>query len=207
MAPGRVVLLNRVCGHLAVASTAALEAAGVSASTPDPIGGSFDRDRSGVPTGVLRETAVAVVTQAVGDLFPAITPDQVLAALSRLPALGLTGLGAIVSSGTALWCGAGDEVATLAEMAADLPLRLSVLVSADSHAALEEAASSLDGAGRRLGFLGMKDFADGSLGAHTAAMRTPFAGAPDESGTLRIDARTESLARRPRSGRECRSMP
>jgi predicted amidohydrolase YtcJ len=196
MAPGRVVLLNRVCGHLAVASTAALEAAGVSASTPDPIGGSFDRDRSGVPTGVLRETAVAVVTQAVGDLLPAITPDQVLAALSRLPALGLTGLGAIVSSGTALWCGAGDEVATLAEMAADLPLRLSVLVSADSPAALEEAASSLDGAGRRLGFLGMKDFADGSLGAHTAAMRTPFADAPDESGTLRIDATTESLARR-----------
>ena len=78
---------------------------------------------------------MAVVTQAVGDCFLP-SPDQVLAALSRLPALGLTGLGAIVSSGTALWCGAGDEVATLAEMAADLPLRLSVLVSADSHAAL-----------------------------------------------------------------------
>ncbi len=63
MVSGRPVLLNRVCGHLAVASTAALEAAGVSPSTTDPVGGSFDRDRSGMPTGVLRETAVAVVTQ------------------------------------------------------------------------------------------------------------------------------------------------
>jgi hypothetical protein len=192
----RPVLLNRVCGHLAVASTAALEAAGVSPSTNDPVGGSFDRDASGMPTGILRETAVAVVTQAIGDLAPVITAGQVLAALGRLPALGLTGLGAIVTSGTALWCGAGDEVSTLAEMAPDLPVRMSVLVSAESPDALNDAASSLTGAGGRLSFLGMKDFADGSLGAHTAAMRRPFADSPAESGTLRIDDLTESLALR-----------
>ena len=137
MAPGRSVLLNRVCGHLAVASTGALEAAGISPTTADPVGGSFDRDASGMPTGILRETAVAVVTEAIGDLVPVITAEQVLDALRRLPALGLTGIGAIVSAGTALWCGAGDEVATLVEMAPDLPVRLSVLVSADSPEGLE----------------------------------------------------------------------
>ena len=165
------MLLNRVCGHLAVASTAALEAAGISPSTADPVGGSFDRDASGMPTGILRETAVAVVTEAIGDLVPVITAEQVLAALRRLPALGLTGIGAIVSSGTALWCGAGDEVATLVEMAPDLPVRLSVLVSADSPEGLERPPPrSIEQAPAR--FLGSKDFADGSLGAHTAAMRT-----------------------------------
>ncbi len=196
MAPGRPVLLNRVCGHLAVASTAALEAAGISPATVDPVGGSFDRDAAGMPTGILRETAVAVVTQAVGDLVPVITAEQVLEALRRLPALGLTGIGAIVSAGTALWCGAGDEVATLVEMAPDLPVRLSVLVSADSPEDLERAAAAIDRAGARLRFLGMKDFADGSFGAHTAAMRTPFADKPGETGTLRLDAHTASLARR-----------
>ncbi len=78
MAPGRPVLLNRVCGHLAVASTAALEAAGISPTTADPVGGSFDRDASGMPTGIFRETAVAVVTEAIGDLVPVITAEQVL---------------------------------------------------------------------------------------------------------------------------------
>ena len=191
--PGRPMLLNRVCGHLAVASTAALEVAGVTPSTPDPVGGSFDRDRSGVPTGVLRETAVAVVTEAIGALVPVITAQQVVTALQRLPALGLTGIGAIVTAGTALWCGAGDEVATLVEMAPDLPVRLSVLVAAGDPDGLESAAASFDRS--RLRFLGLKDFADGSLGAHTAAMRQPFADAPGETGTLRIDARTEALAR------------
>ena len=195
IAPGRPVLLNRVCGHLAVASTAALEVAGVTPSTPDPAGGSFDRDRSGMPTGVLRETAVAVVTEAIGALVPVITAQQVVTALQKLPALGLTGIGAIVNSGTALWCGAGDEVATLVEMAPDLPVRLSVLVAAEDPDGFESAATSFDRSGSRLRFLGLKAFADGSLGAHTAAMRQPFADAPGETGTLRIDDRTGALAR------------
>ena len=56
---GRPVYLSRTCGHIAVASSAALARAGVSRDMPDPPGGVVDRDPAGEPTGVLRETALA----------------------------------------------------------------------------------------------------------------------------------------------------
>ena len=36
-------------------------------------------------------------------------------------------------------------------------------------------------------FLGLKAFADGSLGGHTAALRRPYADRPETSGALRLD--------------------
>jgi len=36
-------------------------------------------------------------------------------------------------------------------------------------------------------FLGLKAFADGSLGGHTAALRRPYADRPDTAGTLSLD--------------------
>ena len=56
--PDRPVLLVRYCGHVAVANTCALERAGITTATSDPVGGIIDRDPGGTPTGVLRETAV-----------------------------------------------------------------------------------------------------------------------------------------------------
>ena len=52
--PDRPVVLYRYCGHIAVANSEALRLAGIDATTPDPPGGSFDRDRTGFPTGVLQ---------------------------------------------------------------------------------------------------------------------------------------------------------
>ncbi len=51
------ILFVRVDGHIGVANTAALKAAGILSKTPDPPGGKIDRDASGVATGMLRETA------------------------------------------------------------------------------------------------------------------------------------------------------
>ncbi|MBD3854805.1 MAG: amidohydrolase family protein [Acidobacteria bacterium] len=53
----RPVLLKRYCGHIAVANSAALAAAGLDSFTLDPAGGSIDRDPNGDPNGILRETA------------------------------------------------------------------------------------------------------------------------------------------------------
>jgi hypothetical protein len=51
-APGHPVLARRG-GHLAIASTAALDAAGVGSGTPDPTGGSFGRMPDGRLSGLL----------------------------------------------------------------------------------------------------------------------------------------------------------
>jgi len=186
-APGRPVLVVRHCGHIAVASTRALEAAGIGPHTPDPEGGSFDRDRLGRLTGVLRETAVAPVAAALRPLLPPLAPADLVAAVASLSGVGLTGLGAIVSLDQGLWGGTAPELDLLVEVAADLALPLRVLVIADTPRDLERAAGRLADAGPMVTFLGFKAFADGSLGGHTAALRRPYADRSGDTGTLRLD--------------------
>ncbi len=186
--PDRPVLLHRYCGHVAVANTAALAAAGVSPATADPDGGSLDRDDTGRPTGVLRETAVNLVAGALAGLGgPALTPEGVLRAMRGLAGLGLTSIGGIVGCGGDGWADLGDQAAALAEVAGDLPIKVGAFVIAATPAELERQAERLRDAGPRLRFLGLKAFADGSLGGHTAYMWEPFADRPGETGLLRLD--------------------
>ena len=194
MVDDRPVLIYRYCGHVAVANTAALESAGVSPSTADPSGGSLDRDDDGRPTGVLRETAIALVAGAVGGRTGGLEPGEVLAAMRGLASLGLTSIGAIIDLGGDLWCGVGNELELLTEIGPDLPLRASVLVTTDDPDTLEAAAARLSSAGPLVSFLGVKQFADGSFGGHTAAMNEPFSDL-DTLGTLRIDGGTGRMAR------------
>src|SRR5690606_3832214 len=53
----RPVLVWRCDAHSAVCNTKALELAGITASTPDPVGARFERDADGSPNGVLTEIA------------------------------------------------------------------------------------------------------------------------------------------------------
>lgn len=192
----RPVLLYRVCGHVAIANTAALDMAGIGPGTPDPPGGHFDRDEDGWPTGILRETAIPLVADVVGTRTGDLTPDEVTAALTGLHALGLTRIGAMAAVGKGLWADGPSELGTLLEAGPDLPLGIDVFVIADSPQQLDGAAASLEAAGSpRLRFAGVKIFADGSFGGHTAAMREPFTDLPTK-GTLRLDDRAPGLARR-----------
>jgi predicted amidohydrolase YtcJ len=176
--PDRPVLLYRICGHVAVVNTAALTAAGIDRDTPDPSAGSFDRDEDGVPTGILRETAVARVAASLRP--PPLTRPSLLDALGELAAHGITSLGAIVSSSAD-----SGEVEMLADVADDLPLRVHTIVMSRSPAELEAAAHRLDHPLAR--FEGVKEFADGSFGGRTASLRDPYADAPLTTGTVRLD--------------------
>ena len=183
----RPVLVYRYCGHVAIANTRALEAAGIGSVAIDPVGGMLDRDGFGVPNGILRETAIEPVATAFSGRSGGPDPDAVLAALHGLITLGLTSLGAILAVGTGPWCDTGNELQAILTVARRLPLKLAVLVIARDSDELEQAAIALDGAGPRLRFLGVKEFADGSLGGHTAAMGSPYTDQPDQIGTLRLD--------------------
>jgi predicted amidohydrolase YtcJ len=63
--PDRPVFLYSADGHSAWVNTAALEAAGIDDDTADPAGGIIERDGSGVATGVLRESAIELVSGLV----------------------------------------------------------------------------------------------------------------------------------------------
>ena len=67
-------IFNRVDGHIAIANSAALKAAGVTAQSPDPHGGKIDRDDKGEPTGILRETAMGLVGAKIPPPSLSTTP-------------------------------------------------------------------------------------------------------------------------------------
>jgi predicted amidohydrolase YtcJ len=183
----RPVLLYRYCGHIAVANSAALAIAGIGHDTVDPKGGSYDRDATGKPTGVLRETAIETVSAPLASITPAPSDEQILDALGTLPAMGLGSITGIISARDPILSGVKDELGTLIRLGPRLPIDIDVLVITRDPALLVDAKERLDRSEGRLRFWGWKDFSDGSFGGHTAAMHEPFTDRPDQMGTVRLD--------------------
>lgn len=180
----RPVVIYRYCGHIAVANSLALLASGIDAEMPDPAGGVIDRDAEGQPTGVLRETAMTLISTALGRGAPT-TPETAIDGLTRLAGLGITSIGAMIGYGESPSEKLEAESELLREIAPDLPLRVHALSIASTPESLEDSAGILTNAGQRLDWLGVKRFSDGSLGGHTAAMCSPFAD-KDTTGTFRL---------------------
>ena len=86
----RPTLLRRVDGHAALANTAALEAAGITADTPDPEGGSILRDTDGQPTGVLIDNAVDLVRNIIPKVSQQEVKRRVLLAIDHCVSHGIT---------------------------------------------------------------------------------------------------------------------
>lgn len=187
MIPNRAVLVYRVCGHIAMANSVALERAGISADTPDPPGGTLDRAPDGSPTGVLRETAIDAVSHVTNDTQRDVTGPDLLVTARRLSGLGLTRVHAMVPAGSPAWCGPNDELDMLLSLDGSLPLDVSVILIASTPADLRHHHERV-GNRSHVRFGGWKGFADGSLGGHTAALARPYADLPGESGTTRTDA-------------------
>ncbi|GAB6148285.1 amidohydrolase [Stetteria hydrogenophila] len=168
--PDRPAVAVRVCGHLAVANTLALEAARPWERYP----GLVDRGR-----GILLEDAVGYTVErlmARVDVEPLVRT-----ALERLAGVGVGGVSAMA-------CTARE-----AEALASLDERGALRVRVACYPApgeLEGAAGILSR--RRLGMVGLvgvKLFADGSLGARTARLREDYHDAPGSRGVLLLDSR------------------
>jgi predicted amidohydrolase YtcJ len=85
----RPVFVMSSFGHTALINSRALQAAGIGARTPDPLGGKVARDASGNPSGILEDAA----QEAVAKLIPMPTPaDNVKAATAALDAFGKQGV-------------------------------------------------------------------------------------------------------------------
>jgi predicted amidohydrolase YtcJ len=183
----RPVLLYRYCGHIAVANSAALSLAGIDEETPDPEGGAFDRDATGRPNGILRETAVTPVSNALEPLTPPPTDLEIISALAGLRRMGIGSITGMISVADSVWCGVGNEVDALVRLAPDLPIDIEVLLITRDPEQFIAAKEKIHNAEGPVRFAGWKDFSDGSLGGHTAAMYEPYADKPSTRGTVRLD--------------------
>jgi predicted amidohydrolase YtcJ len=80
ISPENPVWLTHSTGHYGVANSAALKLAGVTQATKDPNAGTIDRDSEGNPTGVLKESAMGLVTRRM----PRYTHEQERNGLLRI---------------------------------------------------------------------------------------------------------------------------
>ncbi len=175
VAPGRRCALWAHDHHALLASRAALAAAGIDRTTPDPSGGVIRRDAGGDPEGVLLEGASALVTVHIPHLSTAELEAALVAVAQELLALGVVAVhdpGGVVPDSDLDW--SFPAYAHLAETGR-LPLRVLASLRPESlETALERGLRSGtvlggDPTGRaRVGW--QKCFADGSLGSRTAAL-------------------------------------
>ena len=184
-------------GHSAWASPAALRLAGVSAETADPPGGRLERDAQGRPTGILRETALDLVSPLVERRQGAALREPLDATLRELAALGITGASEAGdytdANGIGTDAALGDSYSSLTDLAGviDGRLRLTLGIPADAIAAATSrglrTGAMLDGR-RTMRFGWAKEYADGALGSGTAALFAPRSCGDGGTGILRIDA-------------------
>jgi predicted amidohydrolase YtcJ len=173
--PNNPVWVNRLDGHMNLANSAALRAAGVTRATPDVAGGTIVRHPNGEPTGVLKDNATALVERAV-PAPPAEQQDRALDAAMRFVAeQGVTSVHNM---------GSWEELAVFerAHRAGRLATRIYAAVPLATWERLRDRVAS---GGRGDGWLkigGLKGFVDGSLGSHTAAMLEPFTDVPTDTG-------------------------
>ncbi|MFA5078407.1 MAG: amidohydrolase [Dehalococcoidia bacterium] len=172
-------------GHSVFANTRAIEAAGITASTPDPEAGAIEREEDGFPSGVFRETALQLVMNSMPMPEMNVLMDSARSTFSRLVSLGITSAGIVLQTsaeGPAGSAGAFDVPAM--QLFSELcPLSLYSLLITPDIAGLEELrTSSLNSGSNRLG--GVKLFADGTFGSSTAYMQEPFSDNAQKRGLL-----------------------
>jgi predicted amidohydrolase YtcJ len=194
---GRPAFLPNRDHHSAWVNTAALEAAGVTADTPDPADGRIERDHAGVPTGALHDGAMRLVADYVPPPGQAELTAALLAAQARLHSLGITSI-QDACIGDAGELGMPDAFDTYRRAAADRLLTCRVTGALwwdrvrgrhqlDTLQGRREAA---DGGGY-FRATSVKLMLDGVCETFTAAMGTPYLDGhghhTDRSGNLFIE--------------------
>ena len=174
------VFLERLDGHEALANAAALQAAGITRSTPAPAGGEIGHDpATGEPTGIFKDQALQMVYRVVPDPTPEDRDSALVRALRYAASLGVTGT-------SSMWASWADRASfERVERAGLLTMRASLYLPLDDWRAVADTVAAV-GAGDdwvRIG--GLKEFMDGSAGSRTAFFAQPYADSAGYHGLLR----------------------
>lgn len=173
---GHPAFLERVDGHIAVANSAALAKAGINGKTVVPEGGAIDLDARGEPTGIVRESA----QQLVERVIPPRSHEE------RMRGAELAIADALMHGVTSVQDNSDWEdflVYEELERTGSLNLRITEwLPFKASVDELKRMRSHHDPLDPMLHTGMLKGFMDGSLGSRTAAMKTPYADDPRNTG-------------------------
>lgn len=175
------VALTRKDGHVIWVNSAALHRAGIGSWTEDPPGGVIERE-AGRPTGVLKENAIGLLTNAVPPPDSAARLEALRSSWEAAWSLGITGchdMGLGQAAAFRDLAGARDQ--------RDLGLRFvwyAPLGSFDEAVALGLRSGLGD---NWIRFGGIKVYLDGTLGSQTALLLEPYDDQPDNRGVATME--------------------
>jgi predicted amidohydrolase YtcJ len=175
--PDTPVWISRLDGHMALANTAAMKAAGVADDVKNVDGGEITRDAAGRPTGIFRDNAMGLIERAAPTPSLSQQLDAAVAAMDYLAARGVT---AVHHMGT--W--QDLEVFRVAERQGLLKVRIYACTPLHEWKRLADEIKQRGRGDEWLKIGGLKGYVDGSLGSHTAALLEPFDDAPKDRGLL-----------------------
>jgi predicted amidohydrolase YtcJ len=180
--PDVPVYLESADGHSAWVNSRALKLSGVGRDTPDPPRGHIERDdKTGEPSGTLRESAMGLVAQKMPPPSVEEYREGLRRGLERANSFGITSIQEANAS----------EDLLRAYRDYDRSGQLSARVVAAIHVDPARGVSQIPGLMRlrqkyrspRLKADAAKIFVDGVIEAHTAALLSPYLDRPGYSGT------------------------
>jgi predicted amidohydrolase YtcJ len=183
------VFVGRYDGHMGVANSAALRAAGITAQTPDPPGGAIVRDAKGNPTGALKDAAQDMLFKRVPPPSHDERVHAVRRALAHAASLGVTSVQHMMAT--------YDDIAIYGELRerGELTTRIYAAPLITEYQDLGKIGirRAFGDAYLRIG--AVKAFADGSLGSRTAYFFEPFSDTPNNRGLLSDEMQPPSAMR------------
>jgi len=172
----RPVLITRVCGHLSVANTKALKLANITRNRMLTEKGTIEKDpKTGEPTGVLIENAQDLVAKVI----PKPDEKELLRiyekACEKATEKGLTAVHCIIND--------PKDVSAFYELSRQNKLKLRVrLIIPFAYLNEIDKLATIENDKIKTG--SVKIFADGSLGARTAALHKPYTDDKTTEGVL-----------------------
>jgi len=182
---GHPAVFSRVDGHIAVANSAALKAAGFTRNTPNPEGGEIDHDASGELTGIVRETARDQLLAKVPPPSNTLRRRAIERAMQEAAEWGLTSVQDSISNDQdptewqyfLTYEQLENEVKLTVRVSEWLPFRAPVELLKEHRAHHPSSDAMLHTAM-------LKAYLDGSLGSRTAALLAPYSDDAGNRGVL-----------------------
>ena len=176
----RPVWLRRVDGHAGWANTKAMQAAGITRSTADPVGGKIERDTNGDATGILVDEAMNLIDRVLPAQNDTERRAALDAALNQMRQVGLTT--AHDAGVTAETDQLFREYATQGKLTTRVYGMIGGVDKFFDEVSANGPLNSL--ADDKYALRAVKLYSDGALGSRGAALLQPYSDAPHTKGLL-----------------------
>ena len=178
VSPDNPVCVTRYDGHMVLANTAALKAAGITGRTPVPPGGEIVKDpRTGEPTGILKDAAADLVLRCAPEPTMKEKMRAAEAALRNAAEHGVTSVHEMADASS-------FEVYEELDRMGQMTARLFVYIPITEMDVFTRLKLKTPFGNDFLKIGGLKGFVDGSLGSSTALFFKPYEDEPSKSGLL-----------------------